>query len=70
MSNFQVRGCCCGIPFGCGVLLAVLFSALLWNLWNLSAPGNLWQTAGKGIAFVILPGLALALALGGGARRG
>lgn len=24
MANVQVRGCCCGIPFGCGALAVIL----------------------------------------------
>lgn len=29
MADFQVRGCCCGIPFGCGMLAVMgLFAAL------------------------------------------
>jgi hypothetical protein len=67
MSNFQVRGCCCGIPFGCGVLLVVLFSAFLWGL---AVPGSFWHAAGKGLALIVMPGLVLALAAGAGVRRG
>ena len=25
----QVRGCCCGIPFGCGSVLALSLAAIL-----------------------------------------
>jgi hypothetical protein len=32
MSNaFQVRGCCCGIPFGCGVLVFVTAAVAVWR---------------------------------------
>ena len=31
MSNVQVRGCCCGIPFGCGVFLLLIGLAGLWQ---------------------------------------
>jgi len=37
MSNrFQVRGCCCGIPFGCGLLT---FAAASVAVWKLAMPG-------------------------------
>jgi hypothetical protein len=37
MSNrFQVRGCCCGIPFGCGLLT---FAAASVAVWKLAVPG-------------------------------
>ena len=39
MANVQVRGCCCGIPFGCGVLAVVLLAVGLWKL----IPGHLWH---------------------------
>jgi hypothetical protein len=32
MAKVQVRGCCFGIPFGCGVLLIALL-AVIWGLW-------------------------------------
>ena len=35
-NNFKVRGCCCGIPFGCGVLA---FGAGLVAVWKLALPG-------------------------------
>jgi hypothetical protein len=35
-SNVQVRGCCCGIPFGCGTLLILTASVALWRF---AAPG-------------------------------
>jgi hypothetical protein len=71
MSQFQVRGCCCGIPFGCGVLLVVLFASLLWKLimpGHLS--GHLWPSgAGQGLAFMLVPGVVLAVSLVAGTRR-
>ncbi len=37
MSNVQIRGCCCGIPFGCGVLMfAGGVSFIAWQLGALS----------------------------------
>lgn len=30
-SNVKVRGCCCGIPFGFGILTVVASSVALWN---------------------------------------
>jgi hypothetical protein len=33
MSNVKFRGCCCGIPFGCGVLVLIVgASAALWKI--------------------------------------
>lgn len=32
MANFQVRGCCCGIPFGFGTVIVALLGFLLWKL--------------------------------------
>ncbi len=37
MSNVQVRGCCCGIPFGCGTLILALVVA---GLWHFVVPGH------------------------------
>jgi hypothetical protein len=37
MANVQVRGCCCGIPFGCGTLVLALAAA---GLWHLAIPGQ------------------------------
>jgi len=34
--DFKVRGCCCGIPFGCGVLV---FGAGVAALWKFAVPG-------------------------------
>jgi hypothetical protein len=34
--DFKVRGCCCGIPFGCGVLV---FGAGVAALWKFALPG-------------------------------
>ncbi|HEX7186073.1 MAG TPA: hypothetical protein VF756_29880 [Thermoanaerobaculia bacterium] len=34
--NVRVRGCCCGIPFGCGFSLLLIAAAALWRL---AAPG-------------------------------
>jgi hypothetical protein len=67
MSQTKVRGCCCGIPFGCGVLLVVLFASLLWKL---AMPGHLWPSgAGHGLAFLLVPGVVLAVSLVAGTRR-
>jgi hypothetical protein len=67
MSKFQVRGCCCGIPFGCGVLVIVLFAALLWKL---AMPGHLWPSGlGRTLALLAVPGLVFALIAGSGVRR-
>jgi hypothetical protein len=67
MSNFQVRGCCCGIPFGCGVLLLALGVAFLWKL---AMPGDPWlPEAGKWLALLAVPGIAFVLATGARARR-
>ena len=61
-SNFQVRGCCCGIPFGCGILLLLLLAGAF--LWQLAVPGDLWPSgAGRAIALLALPGLALVVVL-------
>lgn len=30
--NVEVRGCCMGIPFGCGSVLFLLAGAALWHL--------------------------------------
>ena len=68
MSNVQVRGCCCGIPFGCGVLVLALLAVALWRF---AIPGDLWPSgAGRAIAlaFLAVPGIVL-LARAGGRRR-
>lgn len=31
-SPVQVRGCCCGIPFGCGVLMFFVASVAVWQI--------------------------------------
>jgi len=52
MSNVQVRGCCCGIPFGCGVLVVVLLAV---GLWRFLVPVDLWPSgAGPEIAVALL----------------
>jgi hypothetical protein len=67
MSNVQVRGCCCGIPFGCGVLVLALLAVVLWRF---VIPGDLWPVgAGKTLALLLaVPGVVL-LARAGGRRR-
>lgn len=30
--NVRVRGCCCGIPFGCSLSLLLIAGAALWRL--------------------------------------
>jgi hypothetical protein len=67
MSNVQVRGCCCGIPFGCGVLVLALLAVVLWRF---VVPGDLWPAgAGKTLALLLaVPGVVL-LARAGGRRR-
>jgi hypothetical protein len=67
MSNVQVRGCCCGIPFGCGVLLIALLAVVLWRF---VVPGDLWPAgAGKTLALLLaVPGVVL-LARAGVRRR-
>jgi len=30
-NNIQVRGCCCGIPFGCGTLVLLLLGFGLYQ---------------------------------------
>jgi hypothetical protein len=67
MSNVQVRGCCCGIPFGCGVLLIALLAVVLWRF---VVSGDLWPAgAGKTLALLLaVPGVVL-LARAGGRRR-
>lgn len=32
MGDVQVRGCCCGIPFGCGTLALAGAGIALWKL--------------------------------------
>jgi hypothetical protein len=62
MRNVQVRGCCCGIPFGCGVLVLALLAVLVWHL---LAPGAFWPAgAGRALALLAVPGVVLGLALG------
>lgn len=67
MSNVQVRGCCCGIPFGCGVLVLALLAVVLWRF---VVPGDLWPAgAGRTLALLLaVPGVVL-LARAGGRRR-
>jgi len=67
MSNVKVRGCCCGIPFGCGVLLIALLAVVLWRF---VIPGDLWPAgAGRALALLLaVPGVVL-LARAGGRRR-
>ncbi len=67
MSNVKFRGCCCGIPFGCGVLLIALLAVVLWRF---VMPGDLWPAgAGKTLALLLaVPGVVL-LARAGGRRR-
>jgi hypothetical protein len=69
MANVKVRGCCCGIPFGCGVLVLALLATALWKL---LPPVHLWSAGGIGgtLAFLIVPGVVLAVAIGVGAKRG
>lgn len=31
MADVKVRGCCCGIPFGCGVLLLFAACVAVWR---------------------------------------
>lgn len=38
-TNFQFRGCCCGVPIGCGTLA---FAAGCTALWHLVPPS--WLT--------------------------
>ncbi|MBW8878090.1 MAG: hypothetical protein JF614_24265 [Acidobacteria bacterium] len=67
MSNFKFRGCCCGIPFGCGVLVLALVAMLLWKL---AVPGSFWPSgAGHGLALLVIPGVVLALGAAGARRR-
>lgn len=62
MRNVQVRGCCCGIPFGCGALVLALLAVLVWHL---VAPGAFWPAgAGRALALLAVPGAVLMLALG------
>jgi hypothetical protein len=62
MRNVQVRGCCCGIPFGCGVLVLALLAVLVWHL---AASGAFWPAgAGRALALLAVPGVVLMLALG------
>jgi hypothetical protein len=68
MSNVKVGGCCCGIPFGCGVLLIALLAVALWTL---AMPGIHWPSGtGKTFALALLagPGVFL-LARAGTGRR-
>ena len=67
MSNVKVGGCCCGIPFGCGVLVLALLAVVLWRF---VVPGDLWPAgAGKTLALLLaVPGVVL-LARAGGRRR-
>jgi hypothetical protein len=32
MAHYQVRGCCCGVPFGCGTVILVALGYCLWKL--------------------------------------
>jgi hypothetical protein len=67
MANVKFRGCCCGVPFGCGILVVALFVVLLWKL---AVPGGLWPSeAGRGLALLLAPGIVIALSLGAGVRR-
>jgi hypothetical protein len=69
MSNVQFRGCCCGVPFGCGVLVLALLAVALWKL---AMPGILWPSgAGKTIALALLaiPGVVLLARAGAGTGR-
>jgi hypothetical protein len=69
MSNFQVRGCCCGVPFGCGVLVLALLAVALWKL---VMPGLPWPSgAGRTIAltFLAVPGVVLLVRAGAGAPK-
>lgn len=31
-TDYKVRGCCCGVPFGCGVLVLAAGMVALWKL--------------------------------------
>ena len=67
MSNVQVRGCCCGIPFGCGVLVLALLAVALWRF---AIPGDLWASgAGKAFVLAFLAGRGIVLLAWGGGRR-
>ncbi len=69
MSNVQFRGCCCGVPFGCGVLVLALLAVALWKL---AMPGIHWPSgAGKAIALALLavPGVVLLARAGAGTGR-
>jgi hypothetical protein len=62
MSNVKFRGCCCGIPVGCGVLVLGLLAVLVWHL---VMPGAFWPAgAGRALALLAVPGVVLMLALG------
>ena len=32
MADVQVRGCCCGVPFGCGTVFLLVGCLFLWKL--------------------------------------
>jgi hypothetical protein len=67
MSNVKVGGCCCGIPFGCGVLVIALLAVALWRF---VAPGDLWPFgAGKALALLLAVPGAVLLARAGSPRR-
>jgi hypothetical protein len=68
MSNVQVRGCCCGIPFGCGVLVVALLAVVLWRF---VVPGDLWPTGiGKTLGLLLaVPGVVLLARAGAGIGR-
>jgi hypothetical protein len=67
MAKVQVRGCCFGIPFGCGVLLVALLAVLLWRL---MVPGSLWHDGAGGalVLLVAVPGAVLLVRAGAGRR--
>ena len=45
MSDVQVRGCCCGVPFGCGTVFLLVGCLFLWKLATPEVFGELASTA-------------------------
>jgi membrane associated rhomboid family serine protease len=65
LANMQVRGCCCGIPFGCGTVFLLVGCLFLWKLAS-GAFGGASSAALYAALVVAGAGLVLSVRVGRG----